>query len=214
MIQELKLKLNNYKGKYMKTIYLCVKQHNKTGLKYFCKTTRKNPVAYSGSGVKWKEHLNEHGWDFNTIEIWEFNDQNECIKFAIDFSKTNNIVESVEWANLKIENGRDGGGNLGIKLPPRSAEHIERHRQSIIGRPNPGVSAARTGSKQSDESNHKRSIALTGRPKPPRSKLHNLNISIAKKGVPMPTLRCPHCNKIGGAPQMKQWHFNNCKTLK
>jgi hypothetical protein len=22
---------------------------------------------------------------------------------------------------------------------------------------------------------------------------------------------CPHCNKSGGEPQMKQWHFDNCK---
>ena len=25
------------------------------------------------------------------------------------------------------------------------------------------------------------------------------------------TLTCPHCNKIGPGPQMKQWHFANCK---
>ena len=25
---------------------------------------------------------------------------------------------------------------------------------------------------------------------------------------------CPHCNKEGGAPQMKRWHFDNCKSIK
>ena len=24
-------------------------------------------------------------------------------------------------------------------------------------------------------------------------------------------LKCPHCNKIGGANPMRRWHFNNCK---
>jgi len=26
-------------------------------------------------------------------------------------------------------------------------------------------------------------------------------------------LRCPHCNKTGGATGVKQWHFENCKYL-
>lgn len=26
-------------------------------------------------------------------------------------------------------------------------------------------------------------------------------------------LRCPHCNKTGGATGIKQWHFENCKYL-
>lgn len=28
---------------------------------------------------------------------------------------------------------------------------------------------------------------------------------------PKPKLKCPHCEKIGGAPQMKRHHFDNCK---
>jgi hypothetical protein len=32
--------------------------------------------------------------------------------------------------------------------------------------------------------------------------------------VPKKKICCPHCKKIGGLPQMKQWHFNNCKLLK
>lgn len=26
-------------------------------------------------------------------------------------------------------------------------------------------------------------------------------------------IKCPHCGKEGGAPAMKQWHFNNCKKI-
>jgi len=50
------------------------------------------------------------------------------------------------------------------------------------------------------------------------SDIAKANISKAKLGVPQfnnrkpkPILTCPHCNTAGGAPQMKQWHFNNCK---
>lgn len=39
------------------------------------------------------------------------------------------------------------------------------------------------------------------------------NISLAKRGIAKLKLECPHCGKIGGEPQMKQWHFANCKTI-
>lgn len=31
---------------------------------------------------------------------------------------------------------------------------------------------------------------------------------------PKPKITCPHCNKEGGLPQMKRWHFDNCKEKK
>jgi len=37
-------------------VYLYVKIHNVTKLKYFGKTT-KNPYNYKGSGLYWKRHL-------------------------------------------------------------------------------------------------------------------------------------------------------------
>jgi hypothetical protein len=40
-----------------------------------------------------------------------------------------------------------------------------------------------------------------------------LNISAAKSGIPKPLVQCPHCNKTGGFPQMKRWHFDKCKRL-
>ena len=43
-------------------IYLYVKTHRKTGLKYLGKT-KKDPFVYQGSGVHWKNHLNKHGYD-------------------------------------------------------------------------------------------------------------------------------------------------------
>lgn len=98
------------------TIYLYHKRHRKTGLNYFGKTT-KEPYDYLGSGKYWRRHLNKHGIDVETINVWEFNEQEECTKFALCFSKENNIVESKEWVNLKDEDGKDGGdpGPIGRK---------------------------------------------------------------------------------------------------
>ena len=98
-------------------IHLYVKQHKVTGLKYFGKTSKKDPYTYLGSGKYWKRHLKVHGRAIDTIQVWTFERAEDCEKFALEFSKLNNIVESEEWANLRPENGRDGllVGSPGMK---------------------------------------------------------------------------------------------------
>lgn len=90
------------------TIYLYIKVHTKTGLKYFGKTTR-NVNRYHGSGKHWQRHIKQHGSEYvKTLRVWEFKSINECTSFALKFSKDNKIVESKHWANLIEENGNDG----------------------------------------------------------------------------------------------------------
>ena len=97
------------------TIYLYVKQHSVTRLKYFGKTTKQNPFKYNGSGKYWLEHIKKHGKNqVKTLEIWGFDDQELCTEFALKFSEDNNIVNDKNeqgkkiWANLRLENGVDG----------------------------------------------------------------------------------------------------------
>lgn len=80
-------------------IYLYVKRHTVTGLKYFGKTI-KDPYKYNGSGRAWQKHLKQHGKRIETLNVWPFDDLNSAIKFAENFSAENNIVESSEWANM------------------------------------------------------------------------------------------------------------------
>lgn len=109
----------------MSTIYLYIKQHSVTGLKYFGKTIR-NPNTYKGSGKRWVSHIKKHGIDkVETIQIWEFSDIQTCSTFAKKFSIENDIVASNEWANLMEENGYTGGGN-------QSAETREKLRNSKL----------------------------------------------------------------------------------
>lgn len=90
-------------------IYLYVKQHAVTGLKYFGKTTYYDPYKYLGSGKYWKKHIRKHGTEHvQTLDVWAFDDVQTCSTFAIKYSEDNNIVESELWANLCIENGMDG----------------------------------------------------------------------------------------------------------
>jgi len=90
-------------------IYLYVKQCSHCDLKYFGKTEQDNPYVYGGSGVYWKSHLSKHNAKHITLETFHFTNQHEATEFALKFSKENNIVESDLWANLREENGLDGG---------------------------------------------------------------------------------------------------------
>jgi hypothetical protein len=94
--------------KNKRIIFLYIKTHKVTGLKYFGKTTKKDPESYIGSGKYWLRHVKIHGRSIDTEIVGEFTCQEECTKFAIEFSIKNNIVESSEWANLIIENGLSG----------------------------------------------------------------------------------------------------------
>lgn len=110
--------------------WLYIKQHNKTGLKYFGKTIRKDPIKYLGSGTYWTNHLNIHGTDVTTTWCRLFTDKEELTEYALNFSKNNNIVESKEWANLEYEDGLSGSG-LRRK---NSIDTIEKRRIKNTGK--------------------------------------------------------------------------------
>lgn len=94
-------------------IYLYVKTHSKTGLKYLGKTTSKNPHRYTGSGVYWRNHLKKYGHEYTTEIIRECQTKEELTEWGLYYSRLWNIVSSDEWANLTEESG--GGGNNGVK---------------------------------------------------------------------------------------------------
>lgn len=91
------------------TIYLMVKTHTKTGLKYLCKTSQ-DPYIYKGSGVTWTSHLKEHGRNISTEIIKECRDQEELKTWGRYYSELWNVVESSEWANRIPETGGGSGG--------------------------------------------------------------------------------------------------------
>jgi len=114
----------------MTTLYIAT--HNITGLKYFGKTDLYHTEEdlqkhYHGSGKYWLRHLNKHGDDV-TMKIWY---QDDCIPavsaLALMFSRTNNIVECNDWANLKEENGTSGGAC------PTSDETKKKLRKARLG---------------------------------------------------------------------------------
>jgi hypothetical protein len=71
-----------------------------------------------------------------------------------------------------------------------------------------------------EERRIKHSQTLKGRVGPNKGKKqsvewveNNRKTKIGKNKIPKPIVECPHCNKTGGLPQMKQWHFDNCRSI-
>jgi hypothetical protein len=105
-------------------IYLYKKTHNKTGLQYLGKTTNTDPHKYPGSGIRWTRHLNKHGYDYTTEILFETTSKEELKEKGLYYSELWNIVDSDDWANLRVENG-DGGSDKGVK---RSEHWLEALR--------------------------------------------------------------------------------------
>lgn len=131
------------------TIYLYLKTHNITGLRYLGKTI-KDPEKYKGSGIVWGRHLKKHGNDVTTQILLETDDPAKIKEWGIYYSTLWNIVESNDWANLKAEEG--DGGNMG---PVGRKKHSEK----MTGR----VSPIKGRSTQSDESKKKIGLATKTR---------------------------------------------------
>ena len=93
-----------------KPTYLYIKQHSITGLKYFGKTTKLDPIKYKGSGEYWKNHIKSHGkTHVDTIWYHLFSDIDQLVSIALALSELYDIVDSELWANLIPENGINGG---------------------------------------------------------------------------------------------------------
>lgn len=95
---------------------LMIKTHLSTGLKYLCytRTTGQYYDSYKGSGTRWKLHLKKHGDDISTELLFESEDLEEFKAEAIAKSIEFDVVNSDNWANLKIEEG-DGGDTVSNK---------------------------------------------------------------------------------------------------
>jgi len=201
------------------TTYLYIKTHLDTGLKYFGKTTKDNLYSYHGSGKKWKRHLKKHGVNVKTELYFNSDDLNEVEKVALDFSIKNNIVESHEWANLKYENGRDGGTQSEwiTEKTKRKMRKNRKGKPSWLGK----THSEKTRQKMSEKA--KLRCKKDGAPKGCFKEGH----TTWNKGVPITesqkekfkeTLKrtsktCEHCGKTIPKGIYTRFHGNNCKEL-
>ena len=202
--------------KTFKPTYLYIKQCKITGLKYFGKTIAKDPIKYKGSGKHWVRHINKHGNNVETVWYQLFTDKDELVRFATKFSIDNRIVESSEWANLKIEDGLWGGGVKGIKLGPMTDEHKENIRRSVKQRlldsgwtPKPKKTVAKKVAnpkprKWNQEAKNRLSEQRKGRE--PWNKGKSVG-SYANNRQ-----RCTYCGSDVAPYTFRRWHGIKCKS--
>jgi hypothetical protein len=122
------------------TIYLYVKTHRKTGLKYLGKTNSQDPYKYKGSGIYWTRHLKEHGLDVETAILHECKTNEEVRELGKYYSNLWDVVNAVDdqgrkiWANLKPE---EGDGGWGGEQNPNNLPHIKKNKSDRFKINNP-----------------------------------------------------------------------------
>ena len=102
----------------------------------------------------------------------------------------------------------------GKKLGPKTKEHIENHKRSLLLNGNlKGWPKGMPRGPMSEEGKLKRSLKLKGIPQPKDEKWRKSQ-SLSQSGKIHEKITCPHCNIIGGGGSMKRWHLDNCKFKK
>jgi hypothetical protein len=196
------------------TIYLYLKTHKVTGLKYLGKTTQ-DPYSYKGSGIYWLKHLKKHGCDVITEVLFQCQDAIEFSIVAKSYSKSLNILESPEFANLCPEEGQGGytaytaerNEKISKALKGRHAHWISKgmNKDKVLAidtATNETVSIT-TDQFNSDERYVGIGTRNLGKKYAKRKSYKRVNQIIA----------CPHCGKAGAKNTMTRYHFDNCKTM-
>lgn len=199
------------------TIYLYVKTHNITGLKYLGKTIKQDPHKYTGSGKYWLRHLQQHGYNYTTEIIRECQSEEELIFWGLHYSNLWNVVESNNWANLKEEAG--DGGKLSSESRKKISEANRKRKHSIetkIKMSNADRSSYKRTSPVSDLTKEKLANLLKGKPGrasgikwSPEQKAAQ---SARKKGQPCPTKGKKRVYREDGSFYFDNSTSNACKA--
>lgn len=205
-------------------IYLYLKTHNVTGLKYLGMTKR-DPVKYKGSGVRWVKHIKQHGYDVKTeiLKICENYDQ--ISEAGVYYSQLWDIVNSQEFANIVPEDGINSCGMTGKKQSADTKKKIsnslmghsvsdkvrETSRQTLLGKPSWNSGKKNEYSIFTEEQRLKRSEQMRGENNHFYQKTHSEEFKRQHIERQKSKISCPHCDKIGAIRIMKRWHFDNCK---
>jgi ribosomal protein L37AE/L43A len=205
-------------------IFLYLKTHNITKLKYLGMTTQ-DPYRYSGSGVYWKKHIKKYGSDIDTKILKECQTYDEITYFGKYYSDLWDIVNSTDFANLVPELGENSSG---MKNKKHSKESKLKTKQSLLGHivteetrekisnSNKGNTPWNIGMKGeysifSDADRETRSLAYSGESNPFFGKSHSDEFKLVQKENQQRIVYCPHCDKSGAIRIMNRWHFDKCK---
>jgi hypothetical protein len=191
--------------------------------------------GYLGSGRRLRYSLNKHGKDNHKREIIEFcNSRKELLIREKDIVTINEIAKE-DCINLNVGGtsslGHDNDTREKMSLSKKGIKLTDEHRynisESLKGRrvtdkTRNKIRESLLGSTLSDERREKisktKKLQLSDKTNHPFfGKTHSdeskMKMSKAQIGIPKRKLTCPHCGKVGGEPQLKQFHFDRCKLV-
>jgi hypothetical protein len=122
--------------------YLYIKQHEVTKLRYLGYTTSKNPYKYKGSGKYWLKHLTKHGNKVITTILLATDNFQDIIDTGLYFSTIFNVVQSKDWANLKLEAGDGGWDYVNSNITPNRSDY-HKEQGVKLGHNNKGKATVR-----------------------------------------------------------------------
>lgn len=161
------------------SIYLLVKTHAKTGLKYLCKTNRKDYQKYLGSGLYWKDHLRVHGKEHTTELIKECSCNAEIKKWGLYYSNLWDVVNAKNtegkklWANLVPEEGQGISSEAG---------KVIQNRPEVKAKNIAGVKAFYANNPDIREEHRKTALDNNPMHKPGIKEKHKLAVEISNTG--------------------------------
>lgn len=157
--------------------------------------------SYLGSGIALKRAVKLHGKDNFEREVVlvceSLDDAYELEALIVD----QDFVARSDVYNIAL-------GGRGSNDHPHSEETKQRMRKPKSVEHRKAISESKFGRTTSDK--HKVAVSL-GKTGTSHSEQTKAKMSGTRSGKVYPRIKCPHCGKTGGAPAMKQWHFNNCK---
>lgn len=197
------------------TIYLYLKTHNVTGLKYLGKTEASDPHQYSGSGMYWLRHLEKHGKDVRTEILFETSDKELFKEVALEYSHRLNVVESNEYANLVHECGDGGCNNLGRTLSDEWKKNIgnsvSQTKNSKEWKETVGKSAREKDSLIKNDPEWRENV---GKPSWEAGAKKQSETKLDPEWISKHQLICEHYNKSVDTANYERWHGDNCSVVK
>jgi hypothetical protein len=201
------------------------------GLFYIGKGKRRRAYQMDGRNSHWQNIVHKYGKPHvELLASWKTEEE--------AFSHEKLLIASFRDMGFVLANKSDGGeGSSGYKHTEESKRknslakmgHTPWNKGKIGIMPEPWNKGLTTPL----EVRQKQSIAKQGKPSPRKgvvlsdeikanmsaSKIGKVTIteagrkalSLAHTGRKYGTIKCPHCDKIGGLTAMPRWHFDNCK---
>jgi group I intron endonuclease len=173
--------------------------------------------GYMGSGKQIQAAIKKYGILNFKKEILEYFDTEDQMYLKEAQVVDINFVNDRTTYNMTLGGNKPPRNNLtGIK---RSAETKQKIREANLGK----KASEETKAKMVKSGGHRKG---TSQLEETKTKIRNARVtqvfsqstrkkmSDAKKGKSKPVTQCPHCSKVGGLPQMKQWHYDNCNNFK